>query len=126
MADNNKDLNKEKDSPASDLKVEFKPSGEKTGPFVVKKTADQIKIEGTQPTQSSLDINANLGSFGADATPSPVTSLSTDKVSTLEKIHEKNDELPVQDSKNAKIDFEKFERRKSVKVKSKFGIKFDG
>jgi hypothetical protein len=133
MDDKQKDLQNEQEKAATDLKVEFKPSGEKTEPFVVKKTPTQIKIENSQnvPQPNSLDINANLGSFGPSdtipvETPVAETTLSAAKVSTLEKIQEKNDQLPAESDKNTKIDFEKFERRKNVKIKTKFGIKIDG
>jgi hypothetical protein len=131
MTDKEKDLNKESDVSGTNLKVEFKPSGEKPEPFAVKKTPTQIKIENNQTTPNSLDINSNLGSFDSanlDSTSSAasIPTVSTEKLSTLEKIQEKNDELPTETSKDIKIDFDKFERNKQVKVKTKIGIKLDG
>ena len=128
MTDKEKDLKKEPtEESVHNLKVEFKPSGAKTEPFVVKKTPDQIKIENSATVSSSIDINSNLGSFGAD-TPSPneATALSTDKVSTLEKIQENSSQVTKEMTDGAKIDFDKFERRKTLKVKTKLGIKLDG
>jgi hypothetical protein len=134
MTDKEKDLNTEQDKPASNLKVAFKPSGEKTEPFAVKKTPEQIKIENNEAPSNPLDINSNLGSFGpsdlgpdtpSSSTPSVVSNLSTEKVSTLEKIQEKNEQISVQNASNVKINFDKFERNKNVKVKTRVGIKFD-
>jgi hypothetical protein len=122
MTDKEKDLNQEQDKSGAGLKVEFKPSGEKTEPFVVKKTPDQIKIENSQSTSNPLDINTNLGSFGSNDVVPPI---STEKVATLEKIQEKNDQLPTLDNDNVKINFHKFERNKNVQIKTKLGSKLD-
>jgi hypothetical protein len=128
MSDKEKELNNKPtdDRQSSDLKIEFKPSDSKDPSFVVKKTPEQIKIENSEsvPEQSSLDINANLGSFG---TPEPIVdkTLSTTNISALEKIQEKNDEIAITDDKDSKINFNKFENRQEKKSRTKFGARFD-
>jgi hypothetical protein len=130
MSDKEKELDKQ-DKPAdTDIKIKFEPSGEKVGPFVVKKTPESIKIENAQtPPADSLDINSNLGSFGSNENltnePTDIKPvISTEKISALEKIQEKSDQLSNTDT-HAKIDFQKFERKKDVKIKNAFLLKFD-
>jgi hypothetical protein len=128
MSDNKKEIEKQLESGQdSGIKIEFKPSDEKVPVFSVKKTPEQINIENKQVETSPLGINANLGSFGSEQ-PSitPSATISTSKVATLEKIDEKEVQIvPKPDDKNVKIDFNKFENRKSSKKLTKLGLKFD-
>ncbi|GHU26300.1 hypothetical protein FACS1894152_0600 [Bacilli bacterium] len=131
----NKDKTNNEPSNDSGLKVEFKPSNDKTEPLSVKKTPEQIKAEtftaGATPTKDQIDINANLGSFGDDTeTVTTVTSAvnqqnSTQTVvdSTLEKIDNEKSNIPA--TKDEQINFEKFDRKKNVKAKTALGMKLD-
>ncbi|GHU32007.1 hypothetical protein FACS1894166_04510 [Bacilli bacterium] len=133
----NKDKTNNEQNKDSNLKVEFKPSNDKTEPLSVKKTPEQIKAEtftisGT-PTKDEIDINANLGSFGdSTETVTNVTSPivaeldSTQAVvdNTLEKLDNKKN-VPATKSKDEQIDFEKFDRRKNQKAKTALGVKLD-
>jgi hypothetical protein len=132
----NKDKNKEVESTTGGIKIDFKPADDKAPTFAVKKTVEQIKIDGNQPKAQpdTLDINSNLGSFGSVDEPNPLqekismeeAQLGTAKVSVIEKIQEIKDETPVVvDEKNAKIDFAKFDRKKQTKLQTKLGTKLD-
>jgi hypothetical protein len=131
----NKDKTNNEQNNDSGLKVEFKPSNEKTEPLSVKKTPEQIKAEtftiGPTPTKDEIDINANLGSFGDNTeTVTTVTSAvekpnSTQVVvdSTLEKLDvAKPTTTP---NKDEQLNFEKFERNKNKQAKTKLGVKLD-
>jgi hypothetical protein len=141
----NETLNDSTDQKDQGIKIDFKPSGEKVDPFVVKKSAEQIKIEtkDADNTNPGIDINAaNLGVFADDTeagnsfapakTITPLTeaekNMDTKDIQVLSAIEEKKESDDVLDkkSKDAKIDFEKFERTKSSRSSSNgLTVKFD-
>jgi hypothetical protein len=148
MSDTNKKetLGNQNQSDDRGIKIDFKPSGDKVDPFVVKKSSEQIRIEAnnTYNDNDGTDINAaNLGVFGDDATAgdsfaptqtiTPATeaekNMNTSEIQMLSAIEakkEKDDSTVDKRHKNTKIDFEKFERTKQSKSTGNgLGVKFD-
>jgi ribosomal protein L21 len=121
MTDKEKELKDTENKPSDDgIKIKFTPSDENVGPFITKKSSVEIQLDQSKQANvsNSLDINANLGSFGSDSIPVEEKNPPVVKNGQIDK------QIPT-DGKNSKIDFEKFERRKKVKTKTALGIKLD-